>query len=316
MGEYNAGLTSMGIKEEAVSGVAETLDQTNFNAGYMDAVSIKNSPDHAQSGKQSNGKLTNPAISYNRASAGTVPVKFELSRTDTPTVAPWYFKALELAGFRVGVIDAGVNDNLFARYDGSPQCLTATINTRTLGCGDNALLKVLRGAVIADGTLSIEGNGAPLMFEGTASGAYSAPVNQDAIISITAQDDSAITGNGTVAKIGATLYNITNISIALNLGADPVTDWSQADKSNLSHFKLGNGGQPILTYGAIPISPDGVEDYDALFDSLKSGVFEIENADARLYVDGVQFTDIQEGDEPVMMATRTANCTGVTVELK
>ena len=317
MAELNPNLIVVGIKDEAVRGTAETLVEADFNLALLDAEQLQYASDHAPAGKLANGSLINGAKSYSRTRGATSAVKMEIKASDTPTVEPNYFKATGVAGFKSGVIDAGTNDNYEFYYDGKPNCSTATIESRIFGCDGKGYIKGVKGAVIADAKISIEGAGAPLLFTGTVSGAlHETQLTEDAITP-TEDAGDCILGTGMVATLGGTAYNFTKFEWSSNLGASPVTDMSDTNSTNISHYNLSEGGDPTITFTAIPLQTAADGDWADLFGNTVETSFTFENADALVSVTDVQLSDIQDGNETgVGVREYTAKCAGISVQLK
>ena len=310
----NPNLIVAGLKKEAVRGTAEILTASDYNKNFIDAEEIQSSSDHSVVGKSSNGSLINTAKSYSRTAGGTGATKLEIKASDTPTVKPDYFEALEVAGFKTGVIDAGTNDNYEAYYDGNPSCESATYETIVPTCTDGCSKK-LRGSVIGSASIGVENAGAPVMLEGTVSGAFTTPTTTTPVEPVITDGDCVL-GTGMTAVLGGTVVNVTNWKWNSNLNAVAVTDWSQSDKSNIAYYQLSDGGDPTLEFGAIPTDCQ-VQDFKDLVDSTISGKFVFENDDMLIEIADCQFTDIQDANESgVQKRNYTVKCGGITLQLK
>jgi len=315
MAELNPNLIVFGIKDEAVRGTAETLAEADFNVALLDAEQLQYASDHAPAGKLANGSLINGAKSYSRTRGATSAVKMEIKASDTPTVEPNYFKVLGVAGFKTGVIDAGTNDNYEAYYDGTPDCSTATIESRVFGCDGNGYIKGVKGAVIADAKVMIESAGAPVIFTGTVSGALHSTQLTSTDITPTEDAGDCVLGTGMVFTLGGTVYNGTKIEWRANLGATAVTDMS--DTTNISHCNLAEGGDPTVTFSAIPVQTTADSDWGDLFGNVVDTELTIENDDMKIIIEDVQITDLQDVNETgVMVRDYTLKCGGIRLQLK
>lgn len=315
MAELNPNLIVAGLKTEAVRGTPETLVEADFDVATLDAELVQYATDHAPAGKLANGSLINGAKSYSRTRGGTGALKMEIKATATPEVKPNYFKVLENAGFKSGLIDAGTNDNFEAYYDGNPSCNTCTYATRVLACDTNGYVKGLKGAVIADAKLTIEGPGAPLIFSGTVSGALFQVALTNSEIVPTQDAGDCVLGTGMVATRGVDVVNFTKFEWSANTGATMVTDMS--DTTNISHGNLAEGGDPTMTSSFIPLQIEADEDWAELFGNTVEDTLTFENDDMKLIVEKVQYQDIQDMNETgVMVRDVTDKTGGIRLQLK
>lgn len=317
MAELNPNRISMGIAIESTRGTAETLTTADFNVALLDAELLQYQSDHSPAGKLANGSLINGAPSYSRTVAATAPVKMEMKASFTPTTKPNYFKVLECAGFKTGVIDAGTNDNYEAYYDGKPNCTTATIATDVEACDATGYRKAVKGAVIADAKIMVEGAGAPVLFTGTVSGALYSTATAASIETPTEDAGDCVLGTGMTFTKNGTLYNVTKFEWSSNLGASPVTDMSDSANTNISHYNLSEGGDPVLTLSAIPVQTDVADDWTDLTANTVDTDFVFENSDAKIIISDVQITDIQDTNEAgVMIQDETIKCGAIRWQLK
>ena len=317
MAELNPNRITMGVKVEATRGTPETLATADFNVALLDVEPLQYASDHAPAGKLANGSLINGAKSYSRTIGATGAVKMEIKASDTPTVEPNYFKVLDVAGWKTGVIDAGTNDNYEAYYDGKPDCTTATIATDIEACDTTGYRKAVKGAVIADSKIMVEGAGAPVIFTGTVSGALYSTATAASIETPTEDAGDCVLGTGMTATINGTLYNFTKFEYSTNLGASAVTDMSDSNNTNISHYNLSENGDPTLTFSAIPVQTDVADDWAKLTGNTVDTDLVFENADMKIIISDPQITDIQDSNEAgVMIQDETMKVGGIRLQLK
>jgi hypothetical protein len=304
MAELNPNQIVFGVKKETVRGTAETLVEADFNQQFLDAEQLQNAPDHAKAGKAANGTLINTAKSYSRTRGATGAVRMEIKALADPLVAPNYFETTDVSGFKNGVIDAGVNDNVEFYYDGKPSCATTT-----------GYIKGVKGAVIADAKIGIEGAGAPLLLTGTVSGAFHEQQLTATEITPTEDAGDCVQGIGMTALLGGVLLNFTKFEWSSNLGATPVTDMS--DATLISHYNLAEGGEPTFTFSAIPVQATADDDWSDLFGNVVDTELVLENDDVKIIIDIPQKVDLQDMNETgVMVRDYTFDCGGIRVQYK
>lgn len=317
MAELNPNIIVVGMKHEATRGTAETLVDADYNVGFVDVEMVKYASDHAPVGKAANGKLINTGRSYSRSRGATSEIKAEIKRTDTPTVKPNYFKVLESAGMKTGVIEAGVNDNYEAYYDGRPSCVSATFISNVFGCDSNGYVLGLAGAVISDLKLTIEGPGAPLVMSGTISGKLFS-TTLTAVEPVATKDaGNCVLGTGMVGTRGGVVVNWTKFEWSSNLGASVVTNMGDQYDTNISHYNLADGGDPTMTDSFIPLSDNADDGWADLFGNTVDDEMTFENDDMKIIVENPQFTDLQDGNESgVLVREQTNKCGGIRLQLK